>query len=128
MRTWTEAGYRAASVALPTFPDDRDLFGDADAEACAARIAALGVDEVVVKDGAEPAFLRWAGGTASVPALAVDRLVDTTGAGDSFSAGYLAGRMRGLAPEAAAGLGHAVAARVVGVKGALLPMEALSDL
>ncbi len=128
MRRWTEAGYRAATIALPTYPDDRDLFGDASIEACAARIAALGPVEVVVKDGAAPALVRTADRTRSVPAVAVDRLVDTTGAGDSFSAGYLAGRLRGLPPEEAARLGHAVAARVVGVKGALMAMEALAGL
>lgn len=128
MRRWTEAGYRAATIALPTFPDDRDLFGDPSIEACAERVAALGAAEVVVKDGADPALVMAGGTAVPVPAEAVSRPVDTTGAGDSFGGGYIAGRLRGLAPAAAAALGHRVAARVVQVKGALMAMDGLADL
>ncbi len=48
---------RIADIALPTFPDEQALFGDKDAEACADRLAALGVKEIVVKDGTEPALV-----------------------------------------------------------------------
>ena len=53
---------------------------------------------VVVKRGADGATARTADGERSVPGFAVDA-VDTTGAGDSFSAGFLAGRLSGLGVE-----------------------------
>ncbi len=112
---------RLADIALPTLPDEQALYGDADAQACAARVAALGVEEIVVKDGAAPALVTAEGRGAFVPA-APARAIDTTGAGDSFNGGYLAARLQGFSPVEAARKAHAVAARVVEIRGALAPM------
>jgi sugar/nucleoside kinase (ribokinase family) len=50
---------------------------------------------------------------ADVPAEPIERLVDTTGAGDLFAAGFLAGQARGLALEASLRLGAIAAAEVI---------------
>ena len=55
---------------------------------------------------------------ASVPAEPVSRLVDTTGAGDLFAAGFLAGQARGLGLEPSLKLGAIAAAEVIGHYGA----------
>lgn len=128
MRAGTEAGYAVATVALPTWPDERDVFGDGSIEAQIRRLQALGVSEIVVKAGADPCVVVADGVAETVPAVRVEAPVDTTGAGDSFNAGYLSARMAGMTPAAAARAGHAVAARVIGVKGALAPMAAVADL
>lgn len=112
-------------VALPTFPDEQALFGDATPADTAARLMQAGVSEIVVKDGAEPALVVWDGGRAAVPAVAVATPVDTTGAGDSFNGGYLAARLAGHAPDHAVRKAHAVAAAVVQVRGALAPFDVL---
>jgi 2-dehydro-3-deoxygluconokinase len=49
------------------------------------------------------------------------RVVDTSGAGDSFNGAYLAARLRGAAPADAARAGLALAATVVGHPGAIIP-------
>jgi 2-dehydro-3-deoxygluconokinase len=49
------------------------------------------------------------------------RVIDTSGAGDSFNGAYLAARLRGLAPADAARAGLAMAAEVVGHPGAIIP-------
>lgn len=122
-------GYRAATIALPTSPDDAELYGDADAVGTADRIAALGVEEIIVKAGADPTLVRAGGLDAWVAAERVDHPVDTTGAGDSFNAGYLAARLAGgRSPAEAVRHGHAVAARVIQARGALIDMGLVADL
>jgi adenosine kinase len=53
-----------------------------------------------------------------VPAYPVDRVVDTTGAGDLFAAGFLFGMARGLGDHTAARLGALAAAEVISHLGA----------
>ena len=53
------------------------------------------------------------GDRADVPAEPIDRLVDTTGAGDLFAAGFLAGAARGLNLDASLKLGAIAAAEVI---------------
>ena len=53
------------------------------------------------------------GNRADVPAEPIARLVDTTGAGDLFAAGFLAGEARGLGLEASLRLGAIAAAEVI---------------
>lgn len=108
-------------VALPTFDDEAALFGDPDPEATAARLHGLGVDEVVVKCGADPCLLSLEGQHTRVSGETVARPVDTTAAGDSFNAAYLAARLTGDSAEEAARAGHRLAARVIATQGAIIP-------
>jgi ribokinase len=57
-------------------------------------------------------------GCVPVPALCVAQVVDTTGAGDAFNAGFIAGRVRGLDVRASALLANACGAAAVTVLGA----------
>jgi 2-dehydro-3-deoxygluconokinase len=118
-----EAFTRACSLAdivLPTFDDEQALFGDPSPEATLQRIAAGGAGEVVVKQGAAGCHVWHDGELVTVPASRVAQPIDTTAAGDSFNAGYLAGRLLGAAPAGAAGWGHTLAAAVIQVRGAIL--------
>jgi 2-dehydro-3-deoxygluconokinase len=114
-----------ADIALPTFPDEQELYGDETPERTLDRLAQAGVREAVVKNGTEDALMLFDGRTTTVPALRIDDAVDTTGAGDAFNGGYLAARMSGLEGPEAAACGHRTAAAVVRVRGALAPFEVL---
>jgi 2-dehydro-3-deoxygluconokinase len=121
------AALEVTDIALPTFPDEHTLFGDANLRPAAMRIAKSGVSEVVVKNGEEPALVWTDGVRDLVPAIHVESPVDTTGAGDSFNGAYLAARLGGAEPVEAAQAAHRVAAAVVQVRGALAPFEALKS-
>ncbi|SDG85887.1 sugar kinase [Pelagibacterium luteolum] len=122
------AAARVATFVLPTHGDEVPYFGDADDGVTARRYRDAGAREAIVKNGADPALVVTADGEWRVSAQKVANVVDATGAGDSFNAGYLAARLAGQAPEAAAKAGHATASVVIGHHGALVPREKLTSL
>lgn len=115
-------------IMLPTFDDEQALWGDATPQDTLARLAGHGIGEIAVKDGTNGAFLRQGSATGHVPVPEKVAPVDTTAAGDSFNAGYLAARRRGRPPEDAALQGHRLAARVITHRGAIIPREAMAGL
>lgn len=84
------------------------LTGRDDLGSAIADVLALGAGGVAVTDGADGCLIAWRGGGAPVPlpAITVD-VVDTTGCGDGFTAGMLAGLLAGAGPVDAAWLGIA---------------------
>lgn len=118
--------YSVTDIALPSFDDEAALWGDASPRETAARLAQLGVAEIVVKNGAGAAQIHADGASAEILATQVTEARDTTGAGDSFNAGYLAARLRGAAQADACGFAHGLAAEVVRWPGALAPAQAVA--
>ncbi len=121
-----EDGARASNLVLPSFDDEAAYFGDTDEAATIARYKALGVENVVVKNG--PAGVTLAFGsspTVHVPAMKVDKVVDTTSAGDSFNGGFLSRLVQGATPAEAASHGAAVASTVIRHHGALISPDLL---
>lgn len=118
--TFTAFG-RLSDIVLPTLDDDRSLFGDAGAADCARRWLELGASEVAVKVGADGVYVATPAEGRQVAAPIVTNVKDTTGAGDSFNAAYLAHRLGGKDPWDAAKAATILAARVIQHPGALLP-------
>ncbi|MFJ5296046.1 sugar kinase [Pseudomonas sp. NPDC088368] len=112
-------------VALLTEDDEQALFGYTDSEQIMDAYRGLGVTEVVIKRGAQSCLVRAGERRYEVSAHAVRKVVDTTAAGDSFSAAYLAKRLRGGSPEEAADAGHRLAGLVIQHPGAVIPRSVM---
>lgn len=112
---------KRVDVALPTFEDEALLWGDASPEATVERLQAFGIDEIVVKNGANSALVVTEHDRALVPVPEIVVPVDTTAAGDSFNAGYLAARLGGDIPANAAASAHRLAGEVIRHHGAIVP-------
>ena len=117
-----------SSTVLPSLEDEQRLFGDPSLEACAKRYADAGVDEVVIKNGGEDICVALHGAVQRIPLSKAVEVLDTTGAGDSFNGAYLAARLNGVEIVEAVHRAHAVASRVIGCHGALMPMDKISGL
>ena len=116
--------WRLADIGLPTFDDEALLWADASPAESAVRLRQCGVGEIVVKCGADGALCAGAGVPALVPVPERVQPIDTSAAGDSFNAAYLAARLAGAGSEAAARAGHRLAAVVIQHRGAIAPAQA----
>jgi 2-dehydro-3-deoxygluconokinase len=109
--------------------DSDDVAGVAGVAEMAAELLALGVNEVVVKLGADGAEVYTQAGKFHVDAMAVS-VVDTVGAGDAFTAGYLSAVVDGEPIEARLVRGNLLGAFAVSTRGDWegLPSRAELDL
>lgn len=120
MRATVSRAAAAADIVLPSFDDEQAAFGDATPEETAARYLALGAGLVVVKNGAEEILWRTANAGGRYLPPPADEVVDTTAAGDSFNAGFLAAHLTGAEMTAALSNAALTARRVIAARGALV--------
>ena len=85
--------------------------------------------EIVLKMPEPMVHIHHAGEKYVVPGDQIQEVVDTTAAGDSFAASYLAARLTGAGVVEAARMGHRLAGAVVCHRGAIIPRSAMpSDM
>ncbi|MDX3926946.1 MAG: sugar kinase [Shinella sp.] len=125
LRETVSEGARAATLLMPSFDDEKTHFGDGSVEETVARYRALGVENVVVKDGERGATLAFGERWMHVPSCRIERIVDTTSAGDSFNGGFLARYALTDDPETSAAFATKLAAAVIQHHGALVDREKL---
>lgn len=121
MRRWITMAAGVADLVLPSFDDEATHFGDVTPQATIARYHASGAGCVVIKNGAGPVCAS----DGSSPVLMVQpplvkTIIDTTAAGDAFNGGFLVARLKGTSMEKSIDAGCAVAAKVIGARGALV--------
>jgi sugar/nucleoside kinase (ribokinase family) len=97
------------------FGNEAEIVALGEAEDCDAAVAAIApcVETLVVTRSEHGALALRGGERAEVPAEPIAQLVDTTGAGDLFAAGFLAGEARELGLERSLRLGAICAAEVI---------------
>lgn len=114
--------WRQCDIALPSVDDEMDLFDDVDEDAALQRLQQYGLQRGALKRGAKgPLDL---GNPADSPECsAVETVVDSTAAGDSFNGAYLARLLDGGSPREAALAGHDCASHVVQHRGAIVDLQ-----
>lgn len=116
--------FDTADIVLASAEDLDLLFGQGAGAAVADRLA---VPELVLKLTEPGCRVRAPGIDQVVTTKTIERVVDTTAAGDSFSAAYLAARLAGAGPVEAAIAGHRLAGAVICYSGAIIPLAAMPD-
>ena len=116
-----------ATLVLPSLDDMSDCFGATDPSDAMKLLMGLTEAEIVLTTGGAAVTHRAMGSPTfdSWPLPPRRTAVDTTGAGDSFSAGWLAARQGGLSPRDAIARAAGLAAQVVLYPGAILPRHAM---
>ena len=119
----------SADIVLANEAELAALFETEDFDHAAAHLGRI-VDIAAVTRGAAGSVVFGKGGAerVEVAACPVDKVVDTTGAGDQYAAGFLLGLARGLALEDAGKLGSLAAAEVIAHWGPrpMVSLEALA--
>jgi 2-dehydro-3-deoxygluconokinase len=122
MRQTIMAAAGVSDILLPSFDDEATFFGDATPDDTARRYADAGAALVVVKNGAGEAACLRDGQLSHFTPPGVTDVVDTTAAGDSFNAGFLATYLETGNLDASMASGAALAARVIAERGALIKL------
>ncbi|MDH6355810.1 sugar/nucleoside kinase (ribokinase family) [Dysgonomonas sp. PH5-45] len=97
--------------------EEAKAFFGTDAEDALNRLAEI-TEIAIVKVGSKGSFVKRGNEKAFVPALKVDKVVDTTGAGDLYAAGFLYGLIEGLPLDKCGRIGTLLAGNVIQVVGA----------
>jgi len=125
-REFLELLHGEVDVLFANEDEVRLLFGAASFGAAAAAVEETGLLAALTR-GAKGSVVVTAAGLLEVPAEPVDLVVDTTGAGDLYAAGFLYGLTHGHDPEGCARLGTLAAAEIIGHLGAR-PQASLREL
>ncbi|MBL4629770.1 MAG: sugar kinase, partial [Paraglaciecola sp.] len=108
--------------------DETQLWHDDSIETCRQRLHNLGVNALVIKDGANGCQYSQANSSGEVIAhsyktSAVANVIDTTAAGDSFNAGFLSQWLVGHSIQQCAHYGNALAGQVIQQQGAIVTVD-----
>jgi 2-dehydro-3-deoxygluconokinase len=115
------AALLACDIALPSAEDLAWLFHVDEPTRQVELLMEMGVSEAAVTVGADGCVIADGDRRIQLPGPRVERVVDTSGAGDAFNGAYLANRLQGSPPEEAAKSALLVASRVVTHAGAIVP-------
>lgn len=118
---WHAQVWDLCALALTGVEDEAAVFGDATPKSSLDRLQAHGIAEIVIKRGAQSVFLHTNGTNQYIDVTPVGRVIDTTAAGDSFNAGYMAARLKDRPPAKSVRIGAALAAEVIQHTGGVIP-------
>ena len=114
---------------MPSYDEALRLSGRENPEEIADFFQERGVKSVIVKQGKDGAYFREADGTSyTLPTYRSIRPVDTTGAGDSFCAGFLCGLAQGWDYRRSGAFANAVGTHCIMAVGASTGIRSMADI
>ena len=115
------AGANLSDIILPSFEDEAVWFSDTDPNSTLDRYRNVGAETIVVKNAGKPIsfFSEQEMGIHNIKAI--EKIVDSTAAGDSFNSEILVGLLRKIPINDAINNGVNLAKKVIMGKGALVP-------
>ena len=117
------AGANLSDIILPSFEDEATWFSDADPLSTLARYQNVGAETVVVKNAGDPISFWSQHGTGTYLVESVEKIIDSTAAGDSFNAEILVGLLREIPLADAINNAANLAKKVLMGQGALVKIS-----
>lgn len=122
--------YQLADIGLLTFDDEAALWGDSNLDAAFSRLSEYQLGTLVLKVGGDGCYIEHTVSTSQpqrqhIATEHIANVVDTTAAGDSFNAGFLAAWLQDHSLQQAANWGNRLAGQVIQQTGAIVPTTAL---
>lgn len=114
---------------LPSIDEAVQLSGESDIDKIADVFFDKGVKQVVIKIGSKGCYMRETPSSTGViiPSYNV-KAIDTTGAGDSFSAGFITGLVKGMSFHDCGRFANAVGAHCVSSVGATTGIKSYDEI
>ena len=117
------AGANLSDIILPSFEDEATWFSDSDPMSTLARYQNVGAETVVVKNAGDPVSFCSQHGTGTYLVESVEKIIDSTAAGDSFNAEILVGLLREIPLADAINNAAHLAKKVLMGQGALVKIS-----
>lgn len=111
--------HQLADLIFVTYDDEKQCYQDNTIENCITRYLAFS-GTTIIKDGSNPLYIIQNNRYRQLPVLKVDKIIDTTGAGDAFNAGFISLYQQSNSIVQACQRGCQIAAQVIQHKGAII--------
>ncbi|WP_027330187.1 sugar kinase [Marinimicrobium agarilyticum] len=115
--------FSLCDIALPGIEDMVQLYGTETPDEVFGLLKNYDIGTTIIKNGAQPIWYATSEETGQVAVTPCPNVVDTTAAGDSFNAAFLAARLSGDSLTASIEAGSALASKVIQHRGAILPRQ-----
>jgi 2-dehydro-3-deoxygluconokinase len=126
--TLIERAYQACDILLSSSEDEQLLWGASSTQNTLERLANYNIGEIILTNGPDEVSGYDHGRRFQVQLVKADKVVDTTSAGDSFNAGYIAARHAGFSTEESVEKASRLASLVIGLPGAIIPKSRKQNL
>lgn len=113
---------------MPNYEEAAMVTGEQKLENIADKLLEAGVKNVIIKCGKQGCFIKNAEKSMQIPAISGVKCVDTTGAGDSFAAGFVYGLWKGYDLRTCAYYANACGAAAVQKLGAAEGIKNLEQI